>query len=95
MDDLEIERFGGLAGFGGPLSRVRSIGHLSVDALTGDDRHAVERLFAEARDPTEQPRPDEFRYRITRKTDTGSLSIEVPAHRVPRFIEQSIHDELR
>jgi hypothetical protein len=95
MDELEIERFGGQGGFGGPGSHVRSVGRINVEMLRDADRQAIDRLFAEAASISDDTWPDEFRYKIVRRTDKGNRCVEVSAHHVPLVIEQSVHDELR
>jgi hypothetical protein len=95
MDELEIERLGGLGGFGGGLTpRVRSVGKVSLDALSDQDRGVVSKLFAAGGAPPKAGSPDEFRYRLTRTTDQGTQTIEAPAHAIPAAVEQSVRDEL-
>jgi hypothetical protein len=93
MDDLKIERFGGLAGMGLPGSRIKSRGQLAMSSLSAADRGAVEALF-EGGARAEAPMPDAFRYRITRQTPKGPKTIEVPEHRVPPALRNSVVDEL-
>ena len=71
-DDLRIERLGGLAGMGLPRSHLRSQGRLSLQALSKEDRAALDRLFLPARRGRSQPTVcDGLRYRLTRTTATG------------------------
>lgn len=76
---FRIERTGGLAGFGSPASRVKSVADVEIDALAPADRAAVEALFE--RGPREAaPATDGFVYRLTRgKESTQALEHEVPA----------------
>jgi hypothetical protein len=90
---LEVERVGGLAGFGTAASRVRSRGQVDVSNLSPDDRRAVESLFSH---PTATPsRPDEFRYRLTRWTDEGPQTVSVPESQVPAAVRSAVRDELQ
>jgi hypothetical protein len=93
VSDLEIEKLGGLAGFG-PRSRVRSHGRVSHQALSDADRATVERLFAQGGVPAKVGTADAFRYQITRQTPTGPQTIEVAEHAIPEALAASVHDEL-
>jgi hypothetical protein len=90
---FEIERIGGLGGFGLPQSRVRSHGEVTSADLTQIDRDTLESLFIAP--PMEKPgTADAFRYRLTRHTDAGPQVIEVPEHAVPSAIKARVKDEL-
>jgi hypothetical protein len=93
MDELKIERFGGLAGMGLPGSRIKSRGQLAMSSLSAAERKAVEALFDDKAKP-QAPMPDGFRYRITRHTPKGPQTVEVAGHRVPLALQNSIVDEL-
>ena len=89
---LEVERLGGLAGFGTAGSRLRSRGQLDVSTLSAEDRQALELLFS--RPPANPLRPDEFRYRLTRSLDHGPESVEVPESQVPAAVRSAVKDEI-
>ncbi|MCX5959846.1 MAG: hypothetical protein NT053_08455 [Cyanobacteria bacterium] len=92
---IQVERLGGLAGFGGSHSHLRSRGTLKLDALSPDDRQAIDGLFQAPPIPKALSlKRDAFRYRITRETPTGSESIEVPEQMVPESLRSSVRDEL-
>ena len=95
MDELKIERLGGLGGFGLPGSHVRSEGTLATAQLPAAVRAEVDQLFADP-DAHRGPSParDAFRYRITRTTPQGSQTIEVPESVVPDELQASVTDEL-
>ena len=93
MGELEIEKLGGVAGFG-PRSRIRSRGRVSYHALSNSDRAAVDKLFTAGGVPSKPGTADEFRYQITRHTDTGPETIEVAAHAIPEALANSVQDEL-
>jgi hypothetical protein len=90
---LEIERLGGLAGFGTPSSHLRSRGQLDISTLSAEDRRAVQLLFS--RPPPSSSKPDELRDRLTRWTDKGPESIEVPETQVPAAVRSAIKDQLQ
>ena len=94
MDRLQIERIGGLAGFGGP--HLKSRGELALSDLSPADRQAVEDLFSDPRKaaPAHPGEADAFRYRITRQTESGSQTVEVPFDAVPTIVHESVKDTL-
>lgn len=90
---VTIERLGGLGGFGGPGSRIRSRGSVSPDALSPDDRARVDALFRG--DGAATPaHADGFTYRLTRDGPAGKQSIEVPESAVPAALVASVRDEI-
>jgi len=94
MDRIQIERTGGFAGFGLPGSHVQSRGEMALSELSPADRTAIDALF-DGKGGAEPSMPDGFRYRITRKTATGTETIEVPEHKVPAAIKDSVKDVLK
>lgn len=93
MSEVEVERIGGLAGMGGPGARVKSFGRVDVATLSDKDRTALDALFDKSYRPG-APKPDVFRYRITRKTARGKQSVEVPEDDVPKVLQDSVRDVL-
>ncbi len=94
VDRLQIERIGGLAGFGGP--HLKSRGELALSDLSSADRRAVDDLFNNLQ-KAEPPHPgeaDAFRYRITRMAAAGPQTIEVPDNAVPAALKESVKDVL-
>jgi hypothetical protein len=94
MAKLHVERVGGLAGFGGAGSHVRSQGQLDTAALSAAEQRAVEALFQSHGKTKSSPARDAFRYRISRTTPEGVQTIEVPEGSVPPAISQCVKDEL-
>ena len=94
MAILNVERFGGLAGFGGEHSRIRSHGKLDMSTLTAEDQETVTLLFQATGKTKPKTKPDGFRYRISRKTSTGIDTIEVAESEVPAILTQCVKDEL-
>lgn len=93
-----MERKGGLAGFGGPGSRVRSVGSIDLRTLSRGDREVIDELFAgaAASDPTSggPVHADAFQYHLTLVTATGERTVVVPEHKVPAPIRDAVHDEM-
>ena len=94
MDELKIERLGGLGGFGLPNSAIRSVGMTPLSALSQDDRNQVDTLFGRT-SPADSTVADGFRYKLSRQTPTGTESVEVPEADVPETLKASVKDELR
>ena len=94
---LKVERKGGLAGFGLPSSRIRSLGSVDLRTLSASDRQAVERMFAGDSPSATAARPvqaDAFQYHLTMTTPQGEKTVVVPEDRVPDAIRDSVHDEM-
>lgn len=94
MATLHVEKIGGLAGFGGTRSRIRSLGQLEFSTLTVEEQKVVESLFQSPDKPIPKPKTDGFRYRISRKTPAGTDTIEVAESLVPTVIANCVKDEL-
>jgi len=97
MSRLQVERLGGLAGLGGPLSRIRSCGEIDSQSLSAADRKAVDKLFESHARPKAKPKTlarDTFTYRLTRETDDGKETIEVPEALIPDAVSGCVRDEL-
>lgn len=97
MGELTIERVGGMAGFGLPGSRVRSLGRMAFEGLSPADQTAVEALFRSQGQLAAAAAavPDGFRYRITRTAAAGAETVEAPEAAVPAALRDSVKDELR
>lgn len=93
MTMLKIERLGGLGGFGGPGSRIKSEGRLDLAALDHATREAVDDLFA-GRAGAAPPHADGFTYRITRGAPGGEEVVEVHEAAVPAALAGAVRDEL-
>jgi hypothetical protein len=94
---LKVERKGGLAGFGLPNSRIRSLGSVDLRTLSSTDRQTVERMFAAGPPPASPARPvqaDAFQYHLTMTTPQGEKTVVVPEEHVPDAIRDSVHDEM-
>ena len=85
---IVVERLGGLAGIGLPGSRIRSRADIAEDELRPAEAAAIAALFTRAKSAP-PPKPDAFRYRITRATPRGNEMIEVPEQDVPASIRSS------
>ena len=94
MSKLKIERIGGLAGFGGQNSHLRSNGEIDIDKLSEKDKKAVEDLFSAQGKAVKNLTTDAFRYKISRTTSEGTESIETSEEKVPSAIKQTIKDQI-
>lgn len=95
MDELRIERIGGLAGFGLPGSRLQSRGQCAWSDLSKADQAAVEALFAGKAKAALPGAADTFRYRITRVSSGKTKTVEVPESSVPASLAARVKDELK
>lgn len=93
MSKVEVERIGGFGGFGLPGSRLRSQGDIDTKDLPPSDRLAVDALFNGSSQPG-SPKPDAFRYRLTRHEATGTRTVEVTEDQVPVPLKDCVKDEL-
>lgn len=92
-DQLQVERLGGLAGFGLPGSRLRSHGVKLLADLSAADAKAVQALF-EHPSGAKAPMPDGFFYRLTRHVAGAAHSVEVHEALVPPALRDCVSDEL-
>jgi len=91
---LQVERIGGLAGFGGAGAHVRSMGQLETDTLTPEEQRAVEDLLNSKGMAKAARICDGFRYRISRTLSGKTETVEAPEESVPTFLAQCVKDEL-
>jgi len=94
MAKVQVERIGGLAGFGGARSRVRSRGEIEWTDVSPADQQALDSLFQSPGNAKPSQVRDGFRYRITRTTAKGLQTIEAPEEAVPMALRQSVKDEI-
>ncbi|MFM9961394.1 MAG: protealysin inhibitor emfourin [Planctomycetaceae bacterium] len=94
MAQLQVERIGGLAGFGGIGAHLRSLGQVDWSAISAAEQRAVEALFQSRGKARTSKVCDGFRYRITRTTSAGTETIEVPEESVPAVLAQCVKDEI-
>lgn len=88
---IDVERFGGLAGYGG--SRLRSLGHILASDLSVCDQTTLYALFLR---PVETPAwmRDAFHYHLSWCSDCGPQSMVIPEAAAPEAIKNCVHDEL-
>jgi len=94
MAKLQVERIGGIAGFGGAGSHLRSRGEVELSDLSAAEQQAVDSLFQSHDKPKSSQMRDGFQYRITRNTANGFETIVVPEEAVPATIRGSLKDEI-
>jgi hypothetical protein len=92
-DRVEVERLGGLAGFGLPGSRLRSHGVVAIGHLSAADTKTVHALFAHT-PAARSVMPDGFRYRLTRHVAGVAHSVEVHEDALPAALRDCVSDEL-
>jgi hypothetical protein len=93
QDRIKIERLGGFGGFGLSGSHLKSRGEVSESELSPADLKSLDALFKGSAQH-EDPKPDAFRYRITREVGGSEKTIEVPEHKVPDAIKNSVQDTI-
>lgn len=91
MGRLDIEKVGGLAGFGGHL---KSRGSQDFEALSAADQAAVQRLFSGDAPKADPATRDGFTYRITHQTASGPRTVEAPEALVPEALKRVVKDTL-
>ena len=94
MAKLQVERVGGIAGFGGAGSHLRSRGEVELTDLSAAEQQAVDSLFQSRDKPKSSQMRDGFQYRITRNTVNGVETIVVPEEALPSTIRGSVKDEI-
>jgi len=93
QNHVRIERLGGFAGFGQPGSHLKSKGEILTSDLSDADLSALDSLF-DGDLSKDEPLPDSFRYRITRKSGSSEQTIEVSEHNVPLSLKNAVKDTL-
>lgn len=95
MGMLQVERIGGLAGFGAGGSHLRSQGKVDMASLSSEEQAAIEALFESDSTKTDSSKMrDGFRYKISRTTPSGTETVEAAESAVPPAIAQCVKDEL-
>lgn len=94
MAILHVEKLGGLAGFGGSKSHIRSRGQVSTKELSPTDQKAVDSLFQTGDAVGRHSDADSFRFRISRTTESGTETVEVSEGHVPAALAACVKDEL-
>lgn len=93
MSKLKIERLGGLAGFGGSISHLRSQGIMDMKELSETDKETIEQLFSSRAEIENNQAGDTFRYRLSRQTSSGTESIEIDEKKIPEALKRYVKDE--
>jgi hypothetical protein len=94
MAIVHVEKLGGLAGFGGKRSHLRSRGQVDTAHLSPADQKAVDSLFQSRGRSAPPAGADGFRFRISRTTDRGTETVEAHEASVPVVLASSVKDEL-
>jgi hypothetical protein len=94
MGILKVERIGGLAGFGGARSRLKSDGQIAFATLSLTDQKAVEALFKAHGKDTPSPVRDGFSYSVTRGGGAAGDTILVPEDKMPAALIACVKDRI-
>jgi hypothetical protein len=94
MGILKVERIGGLAGFGGAKSRLKSDGEIAFSALPLSDQKTVEALFKARGTTAPSQTRDGFSYRITRGGGAAGDTILVPEDKMPAVLIACVKDRI-
>jgi hypothetical protein len=97
MDEIKVEQLGGFAGFGGP--HLESSGIVSLPNLSDADRKTVDELFRRGQHRespvSDSSQADQFRYRLTRRTENGTISVDALESEIPDALKASITTKLK
>lgn len=96
-DGIEIERLGGLGGFGLPGSAIRSRAVLTVADLSAGEHQALAGLLGTGTAPAStaaRGAADGFRYRVTHVRGSARHELEVPESALPQSLQERVKDEL-
>lgn len=97
MDEVKVEQLGGFAGFGGP--HLESSGIVPLSSVSAADREKIDALFRRYQGGG-APQPnsaqaDQFRYRLSRRTQKGMESIEAAESEVPEALRASVTTKIK
>ena len=93
MPVLQVEKIGGLAGFGGSHARIRSRGQIDTSTMPAAQQRAVEALFQGSHAADTRKVADGFRYKITRTIAAKVEMIEVSEAAMPAVMAACVKDE--
>lgn len=94
MVRLHVERIGGVAGFGGVSSHLRSRGEVETEALPEAEQRAIDALFqGRGKSPNSLAR-DRFVYRLTRETAEGTETVDILEESAPAVVVRCVKDEI-
>ena len=94
MGILKVERIGGLAGFGGAGSRLKSEGQMQFSALSPADQQQIETMFKMRTKAGSSQIRDGFRYRISRGGGAAGDVIEVSEDKMPAALKACVKDRI-
>lgn len=88
MDELIVQSMGGFTGSSSP--NMKSIGRISMSALSPEDRATVEAIFSGP-----DSAPSNFYYQLTRRSSQGTRTLIVQPDALPAAVINSIKTELK
>lgn len=89
---IEIERVGGLAGFGS--AHLKSMGSIELEELSEEEQKAVKQLFRTKGSKGPSQNRDTFRYKIKRSVGDKTETTEVEESEVPDVVKAAVKDTL-
>ncbi len=94
MGMLKVERIGGLAGFGGARSWLKSEGQIAFSGLSLSDQQSVEALFKSGAKAAPSQMRDGFSYRVSRGGGAAGDTILVPEDKMPAALIACVKDRI-
>jgi hypothetical protein len=87
MERFIIERRGGIAG-------LKGRGEIAAEELDQSDRETLKGLFKGGKKLPRDEGADRYTYTVTRESDSGSKTVEVPETMMPRALTRIVKDQL-
>jgi hypothetical protein len=87
MERFIVERRGGIAG-------LKGRGEIAADELDESDRETLKNLFKGGKKLPRDEGADRYVYTVTRQSDSGSKTVEIPETLIPRALTRVVKDQL-
>ena len=87
MERFIIERRGGIAG-------LKGRGSIAADELDQNDRETLKNLFKGGKRLPKDEGADRYTYTVTRESQAGRQTVEVPETLMPRALTRIVKDQL-
>lgn len=86
MERFIIERRGGIAG-------LKGRGEITADELDHSDKEKLKDLFKGGRKLPRDDGADRYVYTVTRESESGSKTVEIPETLMPRALTRVVKDQ--